>query len=151
MRPIYSIIITHNGTLCHTIYYEHTETHTKNIPYTYSYHILEARIREFYEDTEVHYAKIHYRLVYQMDCIIVYTQCNVCERPCRLHILRYDLLSDRSLIMGMGLSHMERSCINHVEHSRILISDAKLLRNTRIGVSVYERCPKECLILSVRS
>ena len=47
--------------------------------------------------------------------------------------------------MGMGLSHMERSCINHVEHSRILVGVAKLLRNTRIGVSVYERCPKECL------
>ena len=44
--------------------------------------------------------------------------------------------------MGMGLSHMERSCINHVEHSRILVGVAKLLRNTRIGVSVYERCRK---------
>jgi len=42
--------------------------------------------------------------------------------------------------MGMGLSHMERSCINHVEYRRILVGVAKLLRNTRIGVSVYERC-----------
>ena len=75
-----------------------------------------------------------------MDCIYIHTQCNVCERSCRLHILRYDLLYDRSITMGMGLSHMERSCINHVEYRRILVGVAKLLRNTRIGVSVYERC-----------
>ena len=49
--------------------------------------------------------------------------------------------------MGMGLSHMERSCINHVEYRRILVGVAKLLRNTRIGVSVYERCRDRVPIL----
>ena len=52
--------------------------------------------------------------------------------------------------MGMGLSHMERSCINHVEYSRILISIAKLVGNTRIGVSVYESAVKSAHTLYVR-
>ena len=52
--------------------------------------------------------------------------------------------------MGMGLSHMERSCINHVEYRRFLISIAKLVGNTRIGVSVYESAVKSARYLRVR-